>query len=323
MSESTATLQGQTVVVAGGSGFIGRHLTPALAAAGYQVVVLGRGRQPAGDARPDGVRFVTWQPGAPDAWQQHLSGARAVVNLCGAGIGDGRWTAARKRELLDSRTVPSHALVAACNALEHPPAMLLQASGVGYYGTGTGDATVDESSAPGEDFLARLAVAWESPLEDAALAAAGVTAVRLRFGVVLGRDGGALPQMLLPFRLFAGGPVASGQQWLSWIHVDDLVAALLHLIGASTDAVPTTPLPAAFNVCAPHPVQNREFAASAARALHRPAWLRLPRMALQAALGEQATLVCDGQRALPRALQATGFEFRYPRIDQALQQLLR
>jgi uncharacterized protein len=298
------------VVVAGGSGFIGSHLIPALRGAGYEVVVLGRGPRLGAPGRSaHGARYVAWQPDAAGPWQHELDDAAAVINLCGAGIGAGRWTPARKRELIDSRTAPSRALVAACNRLDEPPAVFLQASGVGYYGTG--ETERDEHSPAGEDFLAQLAVAWEAPLEDARTATA-----RLRFGVVLGRDGGALSQMLLPFRLFVGGPIGHGRQWLSWVHVTDAVRAILHVLAAPPE-FGSGPI----NVTAPHPVRNVDFARSAAVALRRPAALRLPRWVLETALGEQATLVCDGQQALPRKLAHAGFRFRFPTLDEALEDL--
>ncbi len=288
------------VVVAGGSGLIGSHLVPALHAAGHEVVVLTRGA-PRDDAH---ARYQHWDPGDPAPWQQTLSGADAVINLCGASIGAGRWTAARKRELVESRTVPSRALVEACNRLDVPPAVLLQASGVNYYGTGDLERTEDDL--PGADFLAHLATEWEAPLD-----ATRIRTVSLRFGVVLARDGGALPQMLLPFRLFVGGPVAGGRQWLSWIHIRDAVAAIVFLMDS--------PLVDAVNVTTPQPVRNAEFARSAGRALNRPALLPLPGFVLRAALGEQATLVCDGVRAMPAKLEGAGFPFAFPDIDRALQ----
>jgi uncharacterized protein (TIGR01777 family) len=293
------------IVIAGGSGFIGQALAGALAADGHAVTVLTRG--PTQGTAP-GVRYLHWDGTTPDgACIEALRGARACVNLCGASIGAGRWTAARKRELIDSRVGPARALNAALARLDVPPALLLQASGVGYAGTGA--ACTDETTAPGHDFLARLAVTWEATLADAP-----VPATALRFGVVLGA-GGALPRMLLPFRLWAGGPIGAGTQWLSWIHIDDAVAAIRFVI----DRGLTGPV----NVTAPNPVQNRAFATIAGRVLHRPALLPTPALALRVALGEQATLVCDGQRAVPARLLAAGFAFRYPELEPALRALCR
>jgi uncharacterized protein len=297
------------VVVAGGTGFIGSHLIPALSAAGHRVSILSRR---AGPGRPSGggngsVQTVPWDPLAPGPWQETLRGAVAVINLCGASLAGGRWTESRKRTLLESRTVPSQALVDACNALDDPPAVLLQASGVNYYPTG--EEEHDEHGHQGTDFLARLASAWEAPLQDT-----DVRTVSLRFGVVLDSSGGALPQMLLPFRLLVGGPVAGGRQWMSWIHVRDAVAAIRFVM--------ESPMIDAVNVTAPNPVRNAEFAGSAGRAMRRPALLPMPGFLLYAALGEQATLVCDGVRAAPAKLDAAGFEFQFPKIEQALQDLL-
>ncbi|MEQ8860559.1 MAG: TIGR01777 family oxidoreductase [Pseudomonadales bacterium] len=290
------------VVVAGGTGLIGRNLVPALHAAGHEVVVLTRRERGASEH----ARYQRWNPGQPGDWQQTLAGAHAVVNLCGASIGDGRWTPARKRELVESRTGPSRALVQACNALERPPAVLLQASGVNYYGTGEDERSEDDP--PGSDFLAELSIDWEAPLANTP-----IRTVALRFGVVLDRQGGALTQMLLPFRLFAGGPVAGGRQWLSWIHIHDAVAAILFVMDS--------PLTDAVNVTAPRPVRNADFARSAGRALHRPALLPLPGFVLRAALGEQATLICDGVHAVPGRLEGAGFQFAFPDIGPALDDL--
>jgi uncharacterized protein (TIGR01777 family) len=292
------------VIVAGGTGLIGRHLCPALREAGYEVVVLTRGQS---RRRRDGIELAHWAPAAPGPWAQSLEGARAVINLCGEPIAGPRWTEARKRRLLASRVMPSQTLVRAMAACDTPPEVLVQASGVGY--TGPGEAPVDESAPPGDDFLAHLAQAWEAPLADAP----GRWAA-LRFGVVLARDGGALPQMLLPFRLFAGGPIAGGQQWLPWVHVADAVRAIRFALDH--------PVRGAVHVTAPEPVRNAEFARIAGRTLGRPACVPVPRLLMQALLGEQATLVCDGQQAVPARLAEQGFHWRFRDLESALRDLL-
>lgn len=236
-----------------------------------------------------------------------LSGARAVVNLCGESIAGPRWTDARKRELTESRTQPTETLVATVAELDVPPAVFIQASGVGY--AGTGEAAVDESTPAGQDFLAQLAVAWEKPVEKLS-----IRSVILRFGVVLDVSGGALPQMLLPFRLFAGGPIGSGKQWLSWVHLDDAVGAIRFAIDGDISGP--------VHVTAPEPARNASFARTVGRLMKRPALLPVPRFVMTAALGEQATLVCDGQQALPARLLAAGYEFRFPTLDSALKDLL-
>lgn len=295
----TADQPAGTLVIAGGTGFIGRALCKALATDGHDVVVLSRN---AAAAVPH-ARTVHWDAeSAEGPWVETLRRARAVVNLCGSSIAAGRWTEARKRALLESRVRPARALLQAIAALDERPGRLLQASGVGY--VGAGDKPTDESSGPGNDFLARLAIEWEATLDQAP-----VPTTTLRFGVVLGH-GGALPAMLLPFRLWCGGPVASGRQWLSWIHVDDAVAAIRFAIDRRLDGP--------VNLTAPAPVRNREFAAVAGRVLHRPAWLPIPGPVLRLALGEQATLVCDGQHAAPARLLAAGFRFRHHTIESAL-----
>jgi uncharacterized protein (TIGR01777 family) len=302
--------QRPVAVIAGGSGFIGLRLAAELGGSGWDIVVLGRSpeRQDVGP-----VRFVHWQGKAPepgDDWPAHLEGARAVINLCGESIGGPRWTEKRKVRLIESRAEPTRALVAAVNACERPPEVFIQASGVGYYGTGNDP--FDETGEPGSDFLARLAVQWEAPLNDLR---DDVRPVIARFGVVLGSRGGALAQMLMPFRLFVGGPIASGNQWLSWIHLHDAVSAIVWLI-EHTEAR------GVFNVTAPTAVRNAEFAQTAGAALKRPTWMFTPRVLLNLMLGEQATLVCDGQNAVPDRLVTGGFEYTYPTIESALNNLL-
>jgi len=308
-----ATTTAPRIVIAGGSGFIGRALCTALTRPdsegrpAYDLVVLTRSPDSHRARHTDsGLRFIHWNPeSSKGAWTQELSGAAAVINLCGDSIASGRWTPARKRALIDSRTRPARTLIEAIRGVAPAPAMLVQASGVGYLGTG--DTPADETAPVGNDFLATLARDWEATLTDASVATAA-----LRFGVVLGQ-GGALPQMLLPFRLFAGGPIGDGRQWLSWIHIDDACAAIRFVIEQHL----TGPV----HVTAPEPVRNETFARAAGQVLRRPARLRLPRFALRALLGEQATLVCDGQHALPGRLLAAGFEFQYPDIESALRQL--
>lgn len=293
------------VVIAGGSGFIGRYLTRALVRRNFCVTLLTRGARPSSSAE---VEFVQWDGRRAGDWSRCLSGAHAVINLCGERIAGPRWTERRKLRLRDSRIQPAAALVQAIRQLRNPPAQLIQASGVGY--VGTGEHVADETTRPGSDYLAQLAVAWEAAVEGVA-----VPYTIARFGVVLATDGGALPQMLLPFRLFGGGPIGDGQQWLSWVHIDDAVGAVLHAMDRRLEGV--------LHVTTPNPVRNAEFAQTAGDVLARPSWLRIPRIAFELALGEQATLVCDGQRAMPKRLLESGYAFTYPELASALASLLR
>lgn len=290
------------VVIAGGSGLVGQALATRLVAAGDDVVVLTR--------RPRAALLghqVEWDGEHAGPWVSALEGARAVVNLCGESIAAGRWTAARKAVLRNSRIRPGALLAAAMQGLEVPPATFIQASGVGFYGTGDRERT--EADGPGQDFLAELAADWE-----AASAMAPARRLIARFGVVLAASGGALPLMLLPFRLFAGGPLGAGTQWLSWIHLNDAARALQWLLDSD--------LTGAVNVTAPEAVTNEDFAATAARILRRPHFFRVPRPLMEIILGEQATLLCDGQRVLPERLMAAGFAWTLPDVEAALRDLV-
>ena len=293
------------IVVAGGSGFLGQALARALRIAGHDVQVLTR--------RARGRDDIAWTPtGETGPWAAALAGVDVIVNLAGEGIADRRWTPARKTALVQSRLLATSSLVDAALGLPRSPRVFVSGSGVGIYGP-TGDEYLTEASPAGRDFVATMATAWE---QAAAPVAAKCRLVLLRTSMVVGRGGGALGKMLLPFKLGVGGRLGSGQQWMSWIHLDDWVALTTRLIGDEAAA-------GAFNVTAPGPVRNAEFTAALGRALGRPTVLPVPALALRIALGELSDVLLTGQRALPAKADAVGYGFRYPRIDDALAAALR
>lgn len=290
------------IAIAGGSGLIGQPLVGRLAA-NNDVVVLTRN-----PARVKVGRAVAWDPATPGDWNREIAAADAVINLAGENIGGGRWTESRKRALVESRMQATQAIVDTLRAHPRPERVLVSASAVGYYGS-RGDESLDESSAPGDDFLAGLCLRWEAAAKQAEGSARVVV---LRFGIVLAKDGGALAKMLLPFRMFAGGPQGSGSQWMSWIARDDVIRMMEWVI-ESPKARGT------FNAVAPNPVRNAEFARLLGTALGRPALLRAPAFALRAALGEMAdALLLSSQRVTPARALAEGFRFEDPDLGEAL-----
>ncbi len=299
------------VVVSGGSGLIGRRLVAGLAADGHRARVLSRSPQRI-SGLPDGAEAAAWDARSAEQLTPLLAGADAVVHLAGEGIADGRWTAERKRRIRDSRVESSAAVAAAIAAAEPRPRVLVQASAVGYYGA-RGDERLDEKAAPGEDFLGTTCQAWEEA--SAAVEEAGVRRPVVRTGIVLARDGGALPRMLLPFKLFAGGPAGSGEQYMPWIHLADEVGAIRFLLDRDGAAGP-------FNLTAPEPLTNREFSRVLGRVLRRPSLLPAPAFALKLLFGEMSTILLDGQRAVPRALLDAGYRFRFTDAAAALRDLV-
>ena len=295
------------IIIAGGSGLLGSALAAALSDERHEVVVLTRGST---DGRGSRVRHVQWTPdGTTGAWTSALEDAGAVVNLAGEPIGAGRWSAARKQRIKDSRAQATRSLVQAIATAAAPPPVFISGSAVGYYGP-CGDEAVTEQTPAGTDFLAHVCTTWEA--EAARAAGSRVRVVVLRTGLVLDRRGGALPRMLLPFKLGAGGPLGSGRQYWPWIHVDDWVRLV-------SWAIVTPGLKGPVNVTAPDPVPNAEFARCLGRAMHRPAYLPTPGFALRLMLGEMADgLLLSGQRAVPAKSLDAGFAFRYPRVDEAL-----
>jgi hypothetical protein len=297
-------------LLAGGSGLIGRRLAAAWAAEGAEVVVLSRSAA-VGDL-PPGVRVATWDGRAVGAWADEVDGATAVVNLTGENVGEGRWTAARKSRLRASRLEPTAALVTAIERASRRPAALLQASAVGFYGD-RGDEILDESAAPGAGYLPELCVEWEAA--SAGVESLGVRRVLLRTGIVLAREGGALPKMLPAFRAGVGGPLGDGRQWFPWIHLDDAVAAIRF-------AAARVELRGPVNVTAPAPATNAQLTRELARACRRFALLRVPPFALRALFGEMAEVLLGGQRAVPSKLADAGFRFEYPQLAPALAALV-
>jgi hypothetical protein len=303
------------VIVTGGSGLIGTALTASLAADGHDVIVLSRSPERL-TGLPAGARAERWDGKSADGWGPLADGADAIVNLAGENIGGtslleilfAHWTPERKRRIRTSRLDAGRAVVQAVQLAGRRPKVLVQSSAVGYYGLGRESAQSEEAP-PGQDFLARVCVEWEAAT--APVESMGVRRVVLRSGVVLTRQGGILPLLLLPFRLFAGGRLGSGRQWFPWVHLDDQVAAMRFAI--ENDRARGT-----YNLSAPQPLRNREAAAIVARVLRRPAWLPVPAFALRLLLGEKHILVLDGQFAPPDRLQAAGFTFAKPRLEEAL-----
>ncbi|HSO97213.1 MAG TPA: TIGR01777 family oxidoreductase [Acidimicrobiia bacterium] len=298
------------VLVTGASGFIGSALLPALTAAGHRPVRAIRGREV-----PAGVDGVAWDPEAGTVDTRSLEGIGGVVHLAGAGIGDRRWTAARKELIVGSRTKPTKLLAAALAGLERKPTVLVSSSAVGYYGGDRGDEVLTEQSGPGDDFTAQACQAWEAAA--APVTEVGIRLVTIRTGVVLGRGGGMLATVLTPFRLGLGGRLGSGQQYLSWISLDDELAAILRALEHASLVGPV-------NVTAPNPVTNTEFTATLGRVLHRPTRLPTPLAPLRAVYGRELvdTLLLGGQRVAPAALTADGFQPVHPTLDDALRAIL-
>lgn len=298
------------VIVAGGTGLIGRALAEELTAAGHQVVILSR-RPEQVRGLPPGVEVAGWDGRTAKGWGSLAEGAGGIVNLAGENLAQGRWNAERKEALRQSRLQAGQAIVDAVEAAQKKPYALIQASGIGYYGP-HGDEEITEESPPGNDFLGRLAVEWEA--STAAVEAMGVRRAVIRTGVVLSRAGGALPRLMAPFRFFVGGPLGSGRQWVPWIHIADEVRAIRFLLENESTRGP-------YNLAAPNPLTNRQLARVLGRVLRRPAFFPVP--ALRLLFGEMADVLLTGQRAVPRRLLAAGFRFRFPEAEAALTNLIR
>jgi len=303
----------KTVIVSGATGFIGTVLCRELAARGYAIVVLSR--TPGKGAAHFGsqVKFVGWDAQSAAGWSEYAEGAQGIINLTGENIAAGRWTWERKEKILQSRLAAGRAIDEVLGQVSTKPRVVIQASGIGYYGN-RGDELLNENSSSGTGFLAEVARDWER--STARAENMGIRHVVIRTGIVLGPDGGFLSRVLLPFRLFMGGHMGSGRQWLSWIHIKDEVDAICFLLERPD-------LHGPFNLCSPNPLAARDFFRTLGKAMGRPSWLPVPGYALRIMFGQMAEeLILSGQRALPKRLLAAGFSFRYPEAEMALQNLV-
>jgi hypothetical protein len=296
------------ITITGATGFIGRRLIARLGAEPHQLHALSRRTNiNFGDTA---VWITKWDPLAEDPPEESLANADAVVHLAGEPVAQ-RWTPEAKDRIRASRVVSTQRLAHALSQQSHRPSVLVCASAVGIYGS-RGDEILTESSAFGNDYLAKVCQEWEK--QAAAAESLGIRVARIRTGVVLGKGGGALQKMLPPFKAFVGGRIGSGKQWMSWIHLDDLVGIICHAL--------SNPMSGAFNGTAPNPVTNAEFTSELARALGRPALFPVPGFALKAIFGEMAEMLLGGQRVLPRATEAAEYRFQYPELGPALRNIL-
>jgi hypothetical protein len=303
------------VAITGATGFVGSLLVQRLHGKGHKIVVLTRNTAFAQKVFPSeafpNVEIVAYTPNTSGSWQSVIASCDGVVNLAGEPIGEGRWTPERKQEILNSRKLGTQKIVEAIANANPKPTVLINASAIGYYGTSE-TANFDETSQSGNDFLAQVCQAWEA--EATKVKDAGVRLVILRFGIVLG-NGGALGKMIPPFKLFAGGPIGSGRQWFSWIHVDDLVNLIMQALTKSE-------IEGVYNATAPNPVRMADLSQTLGQVMNRPSWLPVPAFAIEALLGDGAIVVLEGQQVVPKRTVETGFEYKYPNLQSALRQIL-
>ncbi|MCU0566936.1 MAG: TIGR01777 family oxidoreductase, partial [Oculatellaceae cyanobacterium Prado106] len=303
------------IAVTGATGFVGSRLVERLQAEGHETLVLSRDAARAARVFPKSafpkVTILAYQPLESGDWQRTISGCDGVVNLAGAAIAEVRWTPERKQEILDSRVMGTQKVVEAIAQAAEKPAVLVNASAIGYYGMSE-TAKFDENSASGSDFLAQVCQAWEAEAQK--VTATGTRLVILRTGIVLGM-GGAIAKMLTPFRLFAGGPIGSGRQWFSWIHRDDLVNLILQSLTQPNWS-------GVYNATAPNPVKMAEFCQVLGDAMNRPSWLPVPDFVIETMLGDAAQVVLQGQQVVPQRTQAQGFQFQYSLVKPAIDEVL-
>ena len=300
------------VLITGGTGLIGSALIGSLRDSNCEVTVLTRSPERNQALMQNGVRLVRWDGETAEGWSHLVSQVDAIVNLAGEGIASGRWSTERKERIRQSRVGAGNALVSAIRDAESVPKTLIQSSAVGYYGPGKDEIMTEQTSA-GKDFLAGVCADWEA--STAEVEAMGVRRVVIRTGVVLSGQGGALPRMTLPFRLFAGGALGTGREHFPWVHIADEVAAIRFLLENENASGP-------YNLAAPDPPRNREFVRDLGRAMGRPSLLPTPSFALQLLFGEMSTVLLDGQRAVPARLQEDGYAFIFPETVGALGDLV-
>ncbi len=300
------------VIIAGGSGFVGKRLQEKLVEKNYDVVVLTRRNMD--HQNRSNISFVKWDGKTPDGWQDQIEDSYGIINLAGDNIAAGRWTEAKKKSVIDSRVQSTQAVVKAIKNASTPPSVLVQASATGFYGD-RGDEILDESSQIGTGFLSETAKQWESqvlPMQES-----NTRCAIGRIGVVLGMGGGMMDKVVTPFKFYMGGHLGSGQQWLSWIHIEDLVDAIIYLL--ENDSTTGT-----YNLTSPNPCNYKTFFQTLGKVMKSPSWFHAPGFILKTLLGEMAKeMLLGGNRVLPKRLLESGFEFKYPDVEAALKNLLK
>lgn len=300
------------IVITGATGLIGRKLSTKLSEDGHQIIVFSRDASSAKNILQKEFTYIDWDYRRPDNWIESISSAEAIIHLAGINLFSKRWNKKFKEEILASRKETTKALVDAIKLSERKPEVFVSASGVGYYGD-CGDKLLDESSPAGDDFLAEVCKVWES--EAAEVESAGVRRVSVRTGIVLSQEDGALKKMLLPFKLFIGGPLGNGKQWFPWIHIDDIVGIYCH-------ALENQKLNGALNAASPNICTMKEFARTLGKVLHRPALFPVPEFALKIAIGEAGKVVLMSQRVDVKKILESGYKFRFEKLEEALRNLL-
>lgn len=296
------------IVIAGGSGFIGQKLTQLLIAEGHSVVILTRKERKSSGK----IEYVGWlEEGASP--EKEIGHADAFINLAGVSINDGRWSKSHQKQIYESRMTATDELLRIISLLQEKPSVLVNASAIGIYPSSKNAIYTENLFETATDFLGRTVQDWENKAQQAERDS--IRAVFMRFGVVLGKEEGALPLMAMPYRLFVGGKVGSGDQWVSWVHVTDVVRAILFAITSDQLSGPV-------NVTSPNPLRMNDFGKSIGSVLHRPHWLPVPSFAMKMVLGQKSALVLEGQHVIPQVLQENGFEFKFPTLRLALEDLL-
>jgi len=306
------------IIISGGSGMVGSLLSRELAKDGHEVIILSRSPDKNRDQFGQDIQVVGWDGKSAAGWGTLVDGTDAIVNLAGENLAGeslipSRWTASRKRKILESRIQPGHAIVEAVQQARTKPKLLIQSSAVGYYGP-RGDEKITEDARPKDDFLSQVCVQWEDSTK--AVEAAGVRRAVIRTGVILDDQQGSLPRMILPFKFFVGGPFGSGKQWISYISIFDAVKGIRFLLEAEKAT-------GVYNLTAPNPVTNREFESAIGKVTNRPSWFPVPAFLMKLLFGELSTVLLDGQRVLPERLSQAGFQFDHPTAVSALQAVLK
>jgi uncharacterized protein len=297
------------IVIAGGSGFIGQNLTDFLIKIGHEVTILTRTKK----IDSTTVSYVSWlnEGSAPE---KELGTVDVIINLAGVSINEGRWSEKHQQQIYQSRMRATDELIRIISALPQKPSALINASAIGIYPTSVEAVYTEKSQMVADDFLGKTVYEWENKAK--VVDKLGVRCVLMRFGVVLGNEAGALPLMVLPYKFFVGGRVGSGKQWVSWVHIQDVIRAIAF-------AVENKQIHGPVNVTAPNPLRMNEFGKSIAAVLHRPHWIPVPAFAMKLLLGKKSKLVLEGQHVLPRVLVEEKFDFLFPTIDSALEDLFR